>query len=223
MSAEYKDLRKLQGLFLRPRKESRTAAVENQLKANNVHNTIYQSDKSKEAGAWLGPIPKTEALTMLASEFQTAFWNRLLIPQLQLIAHETYGCGKEVDTLGVHMQKCKLDGNLTNNTHNRLVACVAKMARSCDQSVRVEVSGIFNNVDPSSHKRMDLEVHDPGRRNHLYDLVITNPVTQEVLQSNKVNLQVTAVMQRVKERRYRELATEAGMLFHGAAVEVYGK
>eukprot|EP01036_Dinobryon_divergens_P061866 gene61866-biopygen30822 len=70
---------------------------------------------------------------------------------------------------------------------------------------------------------MDLVVHDPGKQNQLYDLVIANPVTQEVLQSNKVNLQATSIMQRIKERRYRELATEAGMLLHGAAVEVYGK
>jgi hypothetical protein len=74
--AEYKDLRKLQGRFLRPRKEKRTAAVEALLLANNVLNTIYQSGKSKEAGAWLGAIPKTEALTMSASEFRTAFRNR---------------------------------------------------------------------------------------------------------------------------------------------------
>jgi hypothetical protein len=221
--AEYKDLRKLQGRFLRPRKEKRTAAVEAQLLANNVLNTIYQSGKSKEAGAWLGAIPKTEALTMSASEFRTAFRNRLLIPHPQLCAHETCACGKVVDLLGVHMQKCKLDGNLTNSTHNRLVACVAEMARSCGQSVRVEVSGIFNNVDPSSQKRMDLVVYDPGKQNRLYDIVITNPVTQEVLESNKVNLQSTTIMQRIKERRYRELATEAGMLLHGAAVEVYGK
>ena len=59
MSAEYKDLRKLQGLFLRPRKVLRTEAVETQLKSNNVYNTIYQSGKSKEAGAWLGAVPKT--------------------------------------------------------------------------------------------------------------------------------------------------------------------
>ena len=160
---------------------------------------------------------------MLASAFRTACRKCLLIPHPQLLAHETCTCGKDVDTLGVHVQKCKLDGNLTNNTHNRLVACVAEMARSCGQSVRVEASGIFNSVDPSSHKRMDLVVHDPGKPNRLYDLVITNPVTQEVLQSNKVNLQATTIMQRIKERRYRELATEAGMLLHGAAVEVYGK
>ena len=81
---------------------------------------------------------------MLASEFQTAFRNRLLIPHPQLIAHETCGCGKEKDIFGVHMQKCRLDGNLTNNTHNnRLVLCVAEMERSCGQSDRVEVSGIL--------------------------------------------------------------------------------
>ena len=91
------------------------------------------------------------------------------------------------------------------------MACVVEMERSCGQSVRVEVSGsIFNNnVDPStSHKRMELVVRDdPGKQNHL--LYVLNPVTQEVLQSNKVNLQVTTVMQRIKERRYRELATES--------------
>ena len=61
---------------------------------------------------------------------------------------------------------------------------------------------------------MDLVVHDLGKQ---YDLVITNPVMQEVLQSNKVNLQAITIMQRIEERRYRELATEAGMLLHGAA------
>ena len=40
-SAEYKNLRKLQGIFLRPRKELRREAVETQLKFNNVLNTIY--------------------------------------------------------------------------------------------------------------------------------------------------------------------------------------
>ena len=96
-----------------------------------------------------------------------------MIPHPQLLAHETCACDKDVDILGVHMQKCKLDGNLTNSTHNRLVACVAEMARSCGQSVRVEASGIFNSVDPTSHKRMDLVVHDPGKPNQLYDLVVS--------------------------------------------------
>ena len=67
MSAEYKDLRKLQGLFLRPRKVLRTEAVETQLKSNNVYNTIYQSGKSKEAGAWLGAVPKTSTTSATSS------------------------------------------------------------------------------------------------------------------------------------------------------------
>jgi hypothetical protein len=68
MSAEYKDLRKLQGLFLRPRKVLRTEAVETQLKSNNVYNTIYQSGKSKEAGAWLGAVPKTSTTSATNSD-----------------------------------------------------------------------------------------------------------------------------------------------------------
>jgi len=70
---------------------------------------------------------------------------------------------------------------------------------------------------------MDLVVYDPGKPNQLFDVVVTNPVTQDVLGSNKVNLQATTVMQQIKERRYRAVATAAGMLIHGAAIEVYGK
>ena len=55
---------------------------------------------------------------MFPSEFWTAFRNRLLIPHPQLL----FACGQDVDALGVHTQKCRLDGNLTNSTHNRLVA-----------------------------------------------------------------------------------------------------
>ena len=77
---DYSGLRKLQSIFLAPLKVVRTAAVEDLLRPNSVHNTIYQSGKSPEARAWLDAIPKTEALTMSPSEFRTAFRNRLLIP-----------------------------------------------------------------------------------------------------------------------------------------------
>ncbi len=125
---------------------------------------------------------------MSPSEFRTAFRNRLLIPHPQLLAHTSCACGQDVDVLGIHTQKCRLDGNLTNSTHNRLVACLAEMIRSCGQSVRVEVTGIFNNVDPTSHQRMDLFVYDPGRANRLYDVVVTNSVTAAVQRSNTTNL-----------------------------------
>ena len=74
MIAENKDLRKLQGLFLRPRKEARTAAVENQLKSNNVFN---QSGKSPQG------------------------WSRNL--KRSLDTPSSADRGKDVDTLGVHI------------------------------------------------------------------------------------------------------------------------
>ena len=220
---DYSGLRKLQSVFLAPQKVARTAAVEALLRPNSVHNTIYQSGKSPEARAWLDAIPKTEALTMSPSEFRTAFRNRLLIPHPQLLAHATCACGQDVDVLGAHTQKCRLDGHLTNSTHNRLVACLAEMIRSCGQSVRVEVTGIFHNVDPASNQRMDLVVYDPGRPNQLYDVVVTNPVTAAVLRSKATNLRAAWTQQRTKEKRYRVAATEAGMLLHGLAIEVYGR
>ena len=159
---------------------------------------------------------------MLPSEFRTAFRNRLLIPHPQLLAHSTCTCGKVVDPYGIHIQKCRLDGNLTNATHNNLVACLAEMIRHCGQSVRVEVSGVFNNVDPSSNQRMDLVVFDPGRSNSLYDVVVTNPVSHEVLSTNSVNSTATRVQERIKERRYKAAASAAGMSLHGLAIAVYG-
>ena len=73
---DYPELRKLQGKFLLPRKSARTAAVETLLRSNNMFNTIYLSGKSIKARAWLNAIPKSEAQTMLTSEFRTAFRNR---------------------------------------------------------------------------------------------------------------------------------------------------
>ena len=81
-------------------------------------------------------------------------------------------------------------------------------------SVRLEDTGIFNNVDPYSNQRMDLVVYDPGRPNQLYDVVVTNPVTAAVLRSNSTNHRVAWTQQRTKEKRYRVAATEAGMLFN---------
>ena len=87
----------------------------------------------------------------------------------------------------------------------------------------VEVTEIFNNVDPTSNQWMDLVVYDPGRPNQLYDVVVTNPVTAAVLRFNTSNLRAAWTQQRTKEKRYRVAATEAGMLLHGLAIEVYGR
>ena len=87
----------------------------------------------------------------------------------------------------------------------------------------MEVTGIFNNVDPTSNQRMDLVVYDPGRPYQLYDVVATNPFTAAVLRSNTSNLRAAWTQQRTKEKRYRVAATEAGMLLHGLAIEVYGR
>jgi hypothetical protein len=65
----------------------------------------------------------------------------------------------------------------------------------CGQSVRVEVSGIFNNVDPSSNQRMDLVVFDRGRLNSLYDPEVTNPVSQKVLSTIRVNTRAIRVQE----------------------------
>ena len=53
---------------------------------------------------------------------------------------------------------------------------------------------------------------------------MTNPVTAAVLRSNSSNLRAACTQQWTKEKRYRIAATtEAGMLLHGLAIEVYGR
>ena len=69
---------------------------------------------------------------------------------------------------------------------------------------------------------MDLVVFDPGRPNSLYDAVVINPVSQEVLSTNSVNSRATRVQEQIKERRFRDAATLAEMLQHALAIEVYG-
>jgi hypothetical protein len=68
---------------------------------------------------------------------------------------------------------------------------------------------------------MELVVLDLGKATDLWDVVITNPVSAEVLRSNKVQLHASRQHQLIKDRRYREKATEAGMLLHAAALEVF--
>jgi hypothetical protein len=70
---------------------------------------------------------------------------------------------------------------------------------------------------------MDLVVFDLGHPNGLYDVVVTNPVTAAVSRSGPTNLRAAWTQQRTKEKRYRVAATEAGMLLHGLAIEVYGR
>ena len=87
---DYRELRKLQSVFLAPRKVARAGGVEALLRSNNVHNTIYQSGKSPEARAWLDAVPKMEALTISPNEFRTA--------------HATCSCGQDANVLGIHTQ-----------------------------------------------------------------------------------------------------------------------
>jgi hypothetical protein len=135
-----------------------------------VHNTIYQSGKSPEARAWLVSVPKTEALVLLMppTEFRTAFWNRsseVVSPcDLPLLVWMlTYWPGRP------HAE--------VPHQQNAPSACCARLA----EMIRcpfgwAEVTGIFYNVYPTSHQRMDLVVYDLGRPNLLYDVVVTNPL-----------------------------------------------
>ena len=59
--------------------------------------------------------------------------------------------------------------------------------------------------------------------NGLYDVMVTNPVTAAVSRFGPTNLRAAWTQQRTKEKRYRVAATEAGMLLHGLAIEVYGR
>jgi len=54
-------------------------------------------------------------------------------------------------------------------------------------------------------------------------VVVTNPVSQKVLSTNSVDSRATRVQeQKIKERRYKDAATAAGMTLHGLAIEIYG-
>ena len=92
------------------------------------------------------------------------------------------------------------------------------MIRSCRQSVGVEVTGILTTWTRPTTSGWILSYMTPLGR--LYDVVVTNPVTAEVMRSNTNNRRAAWMQQqRTKERRYRVAATEAGMLLHGLAID----
>ena len=220
-----RELRQLQSKFMIPRREARRRQVEEVIAQDPKQQTIYESGKTPEARAWLDAIPKTSAMTMHGAEFRTALRNRCLVPHPQLSAIETCACGRPMDRLGIHAQKCPESKELTNQTHDRVVRTLAEMFRSCGSSCNVEVTGIFQNVAPQNLQRMDLVVHDPGRPNCLYDVVVSNAVTRAIEdgKSNRVNQSQTTAKERAKERKYSTAAAASGMLFKGIAMEVQGK
>ena len=220
-----RELRQLQSKFMIPRREARRRQVEVIIAQDPKLQTIYESGKSAEARAWLDAIPKTPAMTMIGAEFRTALRNRCLVPHPQLSAIEKCACGRPMDRLSIHAQKCPESKELTNNTHDSVVRTLAELIRSCGSSCNVEVTGIFQNVAPSSLQRMDLVVHDPGRPNCLYDVVVTNAVTRAVEdgKSSRVNQSQTVAKERAKERKYSVAAAASGMTFRGVALEVQGK
>ena len=220
-----RELRQLQSKFLIPRREARRRQVEEAIARDPKHLTIYESGKSPEARAWLDAIPKTPAMMMNGAEFRTALRNRCLVPHPQLAAIETCACGRPMDRLGIHAQKCSEQKVLTINTHDRVVRTLAELIRSCGSSCNVEVTGIFQNAEPTSQQRMDLVVHDPGRPNCLYDVVVSNAVTRAIEdgKSNRANRDQTSAKERAKERKYSAAAAASGMTFKGVAMEVQGK
>ena len=68
-------------------------------------------------------------LNFRASEDARA-WLNAIRPNLASggISHRAHA---RTAPLGIHMQKCPLDRNLTNNTYNRLVECLVEMMRIC--------------------------------------------------------------------------------------------
>ena len=207
-----------------PRREARRRQVEEVIALDSKMQTIYESGKSPEARAWLDAIPKTPAISMPGAEFRTALRNRCLVPHPQLLAIEKCACGRPMDRLGIHAQKCSKSKELTIQTHDRVVRTLEEMIHSCGVSCKVEVTGIFQNVAPSNQQRMDLVVHDPGRPDRLYDIVITNAVTRAIEDgtSTRANLSQTQERERAKERKYSAAAAASGMTFKGVALEVQG-
>ena len=161
---------------------------------------------------------------MSAADFRTALRNRCFVPHPQLLAIDTCTCGRPMDSLGIHAQKCSESRTLTIRTHDNLVQTLAEMIRSCGRSCNVEVTGIFHNINPSSSQRMNLVVHDPGRPDCLYDVVVSNAVTRAIEDgtTNRTNVSQTKEKERAKERKYLAAAAASGMSFKGVALEVQG-
>jgi hypothetical protein len=121
------ELRKLQSVFLAPRKVARTGGVEALLRSNNVQNTIYQSGNEEPRGAsMVGRRSQDGGLDYVPNRIPDGLSEQVAYPA-SLRSCWPMRLVPVVKMLGIHTQKCRLDGNLTNSTHNPQLRAVSSV------------------------------------------------------------------------------------------------
>ena len=124
-------------------------------------------------------------------------------------AHPTCECSrKQIDTRGVHLQKCKTRHELTIHTHDAIVLDVISCARFSGVDIKRE-QRIFRDANADDNGRGDFVVSFAGGRRVIGDVRVTNPVTSEVERGHiKAPGAVVAKAEQEKMRKYLDRARE---------------
>ena len=130
----------LQHKLTEVRRKQFTEGTERLIENDHVKRAAYRAGGDAHAGQFLHAVPKTEGLTMQPAHFRQAVRNRLFIPHPgeAEVAGKPCPCpgAYNVDGLGLHMQKCKLEARLTIDMHNDVKKEIAALARFCGSTVR---------------------------------------------------------------------------------------
>jgi hypothetical protein len=121
---------------------------------------------------------------MINAHFAAALRNRLIMTHDQIPHNLTCHCHRKttLDKYGIHLQKCTLRHNLTNDTHDYLKLVHADLIRQCGYTCHVEPAGVYQADNPDNTKRLDLLVICPDLDTGFIgiDHRVTNPITPTI-------------------------------------------
>ena len=150
---------------------------------NPIASIVRASGSSREASAWLS-APARGNTKIINEHFAMALRNRLIMTHDQIPDNIICACGQhaKVDKLGIHLQKCRMCYNLTNDTHDYVKLEFAELIRATGYVCRVEPSDLYRADDPDNGNKLDLMIICPDLDTGLIgvDHRVTNAIPADI-------------------------------------------
>jgi len=212
-----------------PRKIIRSNQMKADLRDDPIGSTIIDSGQHFMAMAWINALPKTPGLTMAPAEFSFAIRSRCLVPHPFISLGLTCSCGKPMDILGVHTQKCRKYNALTIATHDAIVDDLQELYKYCGYHAKKEVHDTLRQFKPDDARICDLVISEPAKKRICIDVRITNPVTSKIelgtMRGRKIPEAGTAAETNAKQKdlKYKNDIEAIGMEFIPFVLETTGR
>ena len=197
-----------------------------QFRANAAGAPVRASCSSSIASAWL-VAPVRGETKMSNNDFAWALRNRLNMSHDQILPDMVCNCKLKcpIDKYGIHLQKCKNQWPLTQDTHNQQVSIIVEMLRASGYSTSTEPPDSFRAEDPTNNKRLDIIAECPDLGGTIgIDVVVTNAITNNVIVNSIIGRRGNAAhtAERKKHLKYSVECKAANITLFAAGSETQG-